>query len=241
MCSSAPLPAPPATAAVLAHWRQAAGLSRQRLAELADVSATYVRTIERGHDDLGRPVVPSAAIMGKLASALAAAFPEADPAPLAQQILTALMDAAGYLTAAPSVAVPSVAAPSAEQGGPRAPLYAAVALASDPCSRTAGHAIGEPPARGGTPGVADRALAPAAAGPLRTALGAASEPPAAEPALALRDLPLPDPRLRAALLPVLAHWGALPLADQDTFLGLLRWLQERLTRTDSVPQGGRSC
>jgi len=134
----------PGTAAVLARWRQRAGLSRQRLADMADVSATYVRTIEAGVDDQGRQVVPSPAIMQKLAHALAQAIDGAGlrqaraapgtlqasgspqvAEPLEQRIYAEFLAAAGVL--------PSAVGPRAPHGPgsqvPCAPPQAPVALA----------------------------------------------------------------------------------------------------------------
>ncbi len=98
----------PRTAEVLERWRHAAGLSRQRLADLADVSATYVRTIEAGWDAEGRTVVPSPAIMRKLARGLARAGPDGPSrADREQHIYADLMAAAGYI--APDLPGPGTA------------------------------------------------------------------------------------------------------------------------------------
>ena len=88
----------PRTAAVLARWRQQMRLSKQRLADLSDVSATYVRTIEDGRDAEGRTVVPSAAVMQKLAHGLAQAEGAAGRRPAVERDAYAeLMAAGGYL------------------------------------------------------------------------------------------------------------------------------------------------
>ncbi len=89
-------PSTPQTATIIQKWRTKLHLSKQRFAELADVSATYVRTIEAGVDDDGRPVVPSAGIILKLASGLAHAG-----ATVAEerQAYAELMAAAGYVDA----------------------------------------------------------------------------------------------------------------------------------------------
>ncbi len=88
----------PRTAHVVERWRLQARLSKQRLADLADVSATYVRTIEAGADDEGRIVVPSAGIIRKLARGLALAErDETLRADIEQRAYAELMDAAGYL------------------------------------------------------------------------------------------------------------------------------------------------
>jgi len=92
----------PRTALVVERWRKKIGLSKQRLADLADVSATYVRTIEAGFDHQGREVVPSAAIMQKLARGLAQAHAdEARRTELESAIYAEMMDAAGYLDRIP--------------------------------------------------------------------------------------------------------------------------------------------
>ena len=91
-------PERPRTALVLERWRKQTGLSKQRLADLADVSATYVRTIEAGRDTEGRTVVPSAAIMRKLARGLALSEPDqTQRLTLERQAYNDLMGAAGYL------------------------------------------------------------------------------------------------------------------------------------------------
>src|SRR5512144_519947 len=90
----------PPTAALLEELRTRRHLSKQRLAELADVSATYVRNIEAGFDESGRQVIPSANVIQKLARGLARAEPdEARRAEDERQTYRALMVAAGYLPA----------------------------------------------------------------------------------------------------------------------------------------------
>jgi transcriptional regulator with XRE-family HTH domain len=92
----------PRTALALERRRKEVGLSKQRLADLADVSATYVRTIEAGFDHEGREVVPSAVIMQKLARGLAQGeTDEVRRAELESAIYAEMMDAAGYLDRIP--------------------------------------------------------------------------------------------------------------------------------------------
>ncbi|MHB9032505.1 MAG: helix-turn-helix domain-containing protein [Anaerolineae bacterium] len=94
-------PVKPRTAEVLERWRKCAGLSKQRLADLADVSATYVRTIAAGIDDLGRLVVPSAGVIRKLARGIGqTGANDLQRAEIERQVYSELMAAAGYLEAA---------------------------------------------------------------------------------------------------------------------------------------------
>jgi transcriptional regulator with XRE-family HTH domain len=93
----------PPTAALLEELRTRRRLSKQRLAELADVSATYVRNIEAGLDESGRVVMPSANVIQKLARGLARAEPdESRRAEEERQAYVALMAAAGYLPTEPA-------------------------------------------------------------------------------------------------------------------------------------------
>ena len=103
----------PPTAALLEELRTRRRLSKQRLAELADVSATYVRNIEAGFDESGRQVIPSANVIQKLARGLARADPEESRrAEEERQAYQALMVAAGYLPADATVPAPSFPPPT---------------------------------------------------------------------------------------------------------------------------------
>lgn len=206
----------PATAVVFARWRARAGVSRQRLADLSDVSATYVRTIEAGVDDQGREVVPSAAIMQKLARGLAAAAsgPGDDTGrePLEQQIYAELMAAAGYLPAPP-------AAGSGAEPVPASPASNLARPAGSPSRRV-------------------REAAPEAGehwrygGPVqRLSLDA---PEAGD----ARMVVLRDPRLHEHVLPLLEHWERLHRDDQALVLGIMAWLHERRQRTHQEESGG---
>lgn len=223
--SPASVAAGPETAAVLARWRQRAGVSRQRLADLSDVSATYVRTIEAGVDDQGREVVPSAAIMQKLAGGLAQATvpeSEADRGVLAQQIYAELMAAAGYL---PAGAAPLASgAPPGAGGGPS--VAANETQAADGLAPS-GHRVSED-------------------GPDRRAghdhrhygrpvqmLARDEKYPGGPVTITLRD-----PRLREHLQPLLEHWESLSSDDQALLLGIMAWVHERYQRAHHTNSGG---
>ena len=130
----------PRTAAVLARWRQQMRLSKQRLADLSDVSATYVRTIEDGRDAEGRTVVPSAAVMQKLAHGLAQAEGAAGRRPAVERDAYAELRAAGgYLdpiasaAPAPPVEKPLDQAPPRQQAVlPEAPEGPVTVVLRDP-------------------------------------------------------------------------------------------------------------
>ena len=118
----------PPTAELLGEWRARLRLSKQRLAELADVSATYVRNIESGFDESGRPVVPSANVIQKLARGLARAEPDdAVRAETERRAYATLMLAAGYLPGEPADAERLLHQPPED--------YGAKALRAGPDSR----------------------------------------------------------------------------------------------------------
>lgn len=211
----------PATAIALERWRTSAGLSRQRLADLADVSATYVRTIEAGTDDLGREVVPSAAIMQKLAHGLAQALAAQDDArreALERAAYAELLAAAGYL---PDMAPPAGAAP-------------------DPALRE------EPPPQRGLlrEAVASRYGGPMQMHPLVASDLAAPPSPAqatvssagtvAGPASVI----LRDPRLLEHGRDLLEHWESLDPDDQTLLLGIMAWVHERRRGAPRPTSGG---
>jgi transcriptional regulator with XRE-family HTH domain len=211
------VPGRPATAVALERWRTQAGLSRQRLADLADVSATYVRTIEAGADDLGRAVVPSAAIMQKLAHGLAQAL-AAEPAERQQaegEVYADLMAAAGLLPPAPA---PPMAAPPG-------------AAATEAQHPTARHRVAES---------AERLLhAPQRryGGPVEIHPVMASDLDAlaaTEPA----TVTLRDPRLLEHAYDLLENWEALDRDDQALLLGIMAWVHERQRTTHERPSGG---
>jgi transcriptional regulator with XRE-family HTH domain len=197
------------TALVLERWRQQARISRQRLSELADVSATYVRTIEAGVDDLRRPVVPSPAIMLKLAHGLALALGDGpgygatldvasgDSAVLARgvgrdqverTIYAELMGAAGYLAPTPE----GVADP----------------LASPPMSSA--------------PPIA------AARGVVREALPVVYARPSGVPRATVA---LHDARLLEHARDLLEHWDTVSADDQTLILGVMALIHDRWART----------
>jgi transcriptional regulator with XRE-family HTH domain len=196
------------TALVLERWRLQARISRQRLSELADVSATYVRTIEAGVDDLRRPVVPSPAIMLKLAHGLALALGDGpgygatldvasgDSAVLAhgvsrdqveRTIYAELMAAAGYLAPTPEGVADPLASPSKSSAPPIA----------------------------------------AARGVVREALPVVYARPSAVPA----TVALHDPRLLEHARDLLEHWDTVSADDQTLILGVMALIHDRWART----------
>ena len=188
----------PQTAAIIQKWRSRLKLSKQRFAELADISATYVRTLEAGRDDDDRPVVPSAGIIQKLARGLGRAG--ATPAE-ERQIYAELMVAAGYVdpTAIDSLAPPGFPAPAL----PPAP-------AAQPADPAPAASNGRHPTS--TAGAADELAA-----------GRAPTPDAGADALII----LRDQRLRAHLVPLLAQWDALTSDDQALLLGIAEFVHTR--------------
>ncbi len=216
----------PDTATVLARWRKRAGVSRQRLADLSDVSATYVRTIEAGVDDQGREVVPSAAIMQKLARGLAqatAAEAQAAGAELEHRIYAELMAAAGYLPPAP--AHQTSGAPPASEGASSA--AANVTPAADGPASPA-HRVSE----AGTDGRGEQGQRRYGRPVQMIAL---DEPyPGRSVTLTLRD-----PRLREHLQPLLERWETLSSDDQALLLGIMAWVHERYQSSQDRHSGGR--
>jgi transcriptional regulator with XRE-family HTH domain len=196
----------PPTAPLLEDLRTRRRLSKQRLAELADVSATYVRNIEAGFDESGRQVIPSANVIQKLARGLARAEPDqARRAEDERQAYRALMDAAGYLPA--DAAVPMAPpAPSPTTLGRISPLPAAIA----------------PP--DGDHGLPREGLLQ---GPIS---------PAQAPADTSRDVVcLRDRRLLRHLRALLDNWEALTSEDQALLLGIAEFVDERHRRRESRP------
>ena len=210
---------------MLARWRQRDGVSRQRLADLSDVSATYVRTIEAGVDDQGRQVVPSAAIMQKLARGLAQATApesEAAAADLQQQIYAELMAAAGYLPA-PSAPLAPGGLPVAEGG-----LSPAANETPAPDGRAS------PGRRVSEDGPDRRARRDQAHYGRPAPMLARDEQYSGQPiTLALRDR-----RLREHLLPLLEQWETLSSDDQALLLGIMAWVHERRQRAHHDTSGG---
>jgi transcriptional regulator with XRE-family HTH domain len=199
----------------LERWRTQAGLSRQRLADLADVSATYVRTIEAGVDDVGRAVVPSAAIMQKLAHGLAQALAaEPDRRQQAEgEVYADLMAAAGLL---PSAMAPSAPPQAGATGAGHPPPYHTV-------SDSAGGLLRAPQRRYGPP----VEIHPVMASDLDAL--AATEP---------ATVTLRDPRLLEHACDLLEHWEALDRDDQALLLGIMAWVHERRRNTHERPSGG---
>ena len=205
----------PKTAAVLERWRREKGLSKQRLAELSDVSATYVRTIEAGFDDDDRPVVPSAGVIQKLARGLASAEPdETGRADVERRAYAELMAAAGYLdpgafglgpvaTGGPASAPPPSAEPAREPDSGAVPTVSrSVQSASPPLLRSA------PVAPAPTP-------APASPnGPVLVALR--------------------DRRLHRHCRELLESWDALTSEDQSLVLGIMEFVAERRRRRECL-------
>ena len=198
----------PPTAELLSEWRARLRLSKQRLAELADVSATYVRNIEAGFDDLGRPVVPSANVIQKLARGLARAEPDdALRADAERRAYAALMAAAGYLPTEPTDA---------------ARLLAELPLPAGPPSD--GSAI-LPRARSDSPALPDERAQTAA----REMPG--SFPPAGTEPLVVA---LRDRRLGRHLRGLLDDWEALASDDQALLLGIAEFVAERRRRREGA-------
>jgi transcriptional regulator with XRE-family HTH domain len=202
---------PPATAAVLQKWRTLKRLSKQRLAELSDVSATYVRTIEAGFDDDGRPVVPSAGVIQKLARGLARAEPDAGRQVAEERrAFSELMAAAGYL-------------------GPGG---------LDPGLRPGEAASTAEPTDASTSGVADssctlveRRTAPEADRPassLRLSFSCLPSPTGSGVAVILRDQ-----RLHRHCRELLECWEQLSSEDQALILGIMEFVAERRQRRES--------
>ncbi|MFO7697645.1 MAG: helix-turn-helix transcriptional regulator [Anaerolineae bacterium] len=211
------VPGRPATAVALGRWRTQAGLSRQRLADLADVSATYVRTIEAGADDLGRAVVPSAAIMQKLAHGLAQAL-AAVPYRRQQaegEVYADLMAAAGLLPPAP--ARPPAARPGAAAAESRHPA------ARHRVAESAEQLPHAPQRRYGGPVQMHPLMAPDLD---------------ALPATAPATVTLRDPRLQEHARDLLENWEALDRDDQALLLGIMAWVHERRRTTHERPSGG---
>jgi transcriptional regulator with XRE-family HTH domain len=217
-------PSIPQTAAIIQRWRARMRLSKQRFAELADVSATYVRTIEAGVDDDGRQVIPSAGIIRKLASGLAraGATPAED-----RQAYAELMAAAGYVD--PS-AVDTIALP----GGLPNPLSPFLrreggTKAGDRAGRadSKGDSRGED-SPGASDGRGDRPLAPTEG---------AGRGDGGEGSL----VPLRDHRLLDHLVPLLERWDELSPEDQSLLLGIAEFVAERQRRRDDGrdAKGGR--
>jgi transcriptional regulator with XRE-family HTH domain len=200
-------PPRPPTAALLEELRGRRRLSKQRLAELADVSATYVRNIEAGFDDSGRPVVPSANVIQKLARGLARAEPEESRrAEAERQAYTALMAAAGYL---PPAAVETGHESASVNGATERIITPAPAPPSDMPARQPS----EPTDR-------------------RVPLGAAGRPTDAQSVV----VALGDPRLLRHLRALLEDWEALASEDQALIVGIAEFVAERRRRRESVPE-----
>jgi len=205
---------PPATAAVLQKWRAHKRLSKQRLAELSDVSATYVRTIEAGFDDDGRPVVPSAGVIQKLARGLARAEPDSSRRAAEESRAHAeLMAAAGYL--GPGTLGPSLPAgdgtSEAEPAGAETPGLSGWGSAAASCRVTP--EAGLPASRLERLGP-ERAPAPPA--------------PDVHVVVALRDR-----RLHRHCRELLERWEDLSSEDQALILGIMEFVSERRQRREA--------
>ena len=199
---------PPGTPAVLERWRRQKGLSKQRLAELSDVSATYIRTIEAGFDDDGRPVVPSAGVIQKLTRGLARANPDEAARPdQERQAYAELMAAAGYLD-------PGVfgLAPHPPDGVPTGVKTVAVPT--------------------GPPELEDAAVSAARDGTL--APQQQSRPAVQPRSNGSLDISLRDRRLDRHLKPLLDDWEALTSEDQALILGIMEFVAERRRRRDNL-------
>jgi transcriptional regulator with XRE-family HTH domain len=206
----------PPTASVLERWRAGRHLSKQRLADLADVSATYVRLIEAGQDDNGRSVVPSAGVIQKLARGLARAEPdESARADVERHAYADLMSAAGYL--APLAPAPAPAAAPAPDLTPLPPL---------PLGEGGVHAPRSPADHSGlqpappAPGLQSRDVS-APSSPL---------PPGGRGEGGGRTVLLRDTHLHRHLLPLLEGWERLDPRDQSLLLDLFELIAERRTR-----------
>jgi transcriptional regulator with XRE-family HTH domain len=200
----------PPTAALLEDLRTRRGLSKQRLAELADVSATYVRNIEAGFDESGRQVIPSANVIQKLARGLARAEPnEGRRADEERQTYIALMTAAGYLPTrgeAPDGVTPILPSPTTLDGYSRS-LPTAPAVPTLPCE--------------------DRRL-PRESAALGPPLQADRPTDLSRDAVLLRDR-----RLARHLRDLLDNWDALASEDQALLLGIAEFIAERRRRRES--------
>lgn len=203
----------PPTAALLEELRTRRRLSKQRLAELADVSATYVRNIEAGFDESDRPVIPSANVIQKLARGLARAEPdETRRADEERQAYRALMVAAGYL---PADATPLVSSPPI----PSSPVSAS--------PTTLDRCIPAFPAAPAPPD-GNRRLA-------REEASLVPPPSAAQPTDASRDaVRLRDRRLVRHLRDLLDNWEALASEDQALLLGIAEFIAERRRRREGL-------
>jgi transcriptional regulator with XRE-family HTH domain len=196
----------PPTAALLEELRTHRRLSKQRLAELADVSATYIRNIEAGFDESGRQVIPSANVIQKLARGLARAEPdEARRAEEERQAYRTLMAAAGYL---PADAV--LDTPSPMPSGP-VTLDRLMPPLSAPTTPPDGDRLAGPYG-----GVLPSPLSPAKA-------------PADPSGDVVR---LRDRRLRRHLRDLLESWEALASEDQSLLLGIAEFIAERRRRRE---------
>ena len=197
----------PPTAALLEELRTRRHLSTQRLAELADVSATYVRNIEAGVDESGRQVIPSANVIQKLARGLARAEPdETRRAEDERQAYRALMAAAGYLP--DDAALPDAAPPILETPTTLGRLIPA--LPPTPPPRDGSH-------------LAERNG--------EAACGQAPMPPADLSRDAVR---LRDRRLLRHLRDLLENWEALSSEDQALLLGIAEFVAERRRRREGL-------
>ena len=205
----------PQTAIVLERWRTRLRLAKQKLADLADVSATYVRLIESGQDDVGRVVVPSAGIIQKLARGLARAEPaEARRADVERQAYADLMSAAGYLAplAADQSSQPVL---SADDEGIEREAQGQDLTSLLPASREDGEQA--------TPSRSPAPLRYRADAMNRSAPAADSRPAnGREIRLSLRD-----ERLHPHLLPLLSDWESLDPRDQSLLLEVFELIAER--------------
>jgi transcriptional regulator with XRE-family HTH domain len=200
---------PPGTPAVLEQWRRQRGLSKQRLAELSDVSATYIRTIEAGFDDDGRPVVPSAGVILKLARGLAKANPDEAARPEEERRAYAeLMAAAGYLDPGAFVV-----APRPRDGTPQGQGRVTQQTGTTESESAAGAGF----ARDGqmpSPRLERLAVQSPPNGPV--------------------DVRLRDRRLHRHCTEILNSWEALTSEDQALILGIMEFVAERRRRRENL-------
>lgn len=208
-----PLSRPP-TAVLLEELRTRRRLSKQRLAELADVSATYVRNIEAGADEADRPVVPSANVIQKLARGLGRAEPdEARRADEERQAYLALMAAAGYLPAEP-VDLVSASLAATDGASPRL----APPAPSAPTAQQSNGGLRLPPGEVNA-GPLPREAAPPVGRSLTT--------------VSPEIVALHDRRLARHLRDLLVNWDALASEDQALLLGIAELIAERRRRREA--------
>jgi transcriptional regulator with XRE-family HTH domain len=218
----------PLTATVLERWRAELRLSKQRLADLSDVSATYVRLIEAGRDEDGRIVVPSAGVIQKLARGLARAeSDESAHTDTERRAYSDLMSAAGYLAPlAPSSAPVAESASPADDRSARLsdlpPAHSQPAAATELRFRDN--------AQESDPGSAHVDAMASSSDTLPAHALAHPESPYPAYADGVPSVSLRDGRLHRHLLPLLDGWERLDPRDQSLLLDLFELVAERRAR-----------